>query len=50
MSVSNIYDQTSIENFYQKNIGVDRCYLDLLRVETLIDLHLLAQKFHDCIG
>ncbi len=45
--VSDVYDQTSIESFYQKNISVDRCQLDLLTVGTLVDLQQLAETFHD---
>lgn len=40
-------DQVGIESFYHKYLSLDRCYLDLLPVDTLVDLQQLAQKFDD---
>jgi hypothetical protein len=44
---SNTYDQASIESFYHKNINVERCYLDVLPIDTIVSLRRLAQGFHD---
>jgi hypothetical protein len=44
---SNTYDQAIIESFYHKNINVERCYLDLLPIDTIVGLRKLAQGFHD---
>lgn len=41
------HSQTGIESFYQRNICAARCYPDLLSADTLVNLLLLAQKFHD---
>ena len=44
---SNAYDQASIESFYHKNLNVERCYLDVLPIDTIVGLRKLAQGFHD---
>ncbi len=44
---SNTYDRASIESFYHKNINVERCYLDVLPICTIVDLRRLAQGFGD---
>jgi adenylate kinase family enzyme len=42
-----IYPLADIEGYYRKNITVERCYLNLLSLDTIINIRRLAQIFSD---
>lgn len=41
------YPQTDMESFYRKNITVERCHLESLPLDVIMDIRRLARKFSD---